>query len=86
MCLEEYERWTSVHRTRHLEEPNVSFLSVIKPFKPVSSSTIARWIKEILALSGVDTDIFKAHSTRGAAATAAVGKGVSISEILQLGD
>ena len=72
--------------SRHLEEPNVLFLSVIKPFKPVSSSTIARWIKEILALSGIDTDIFKAHSTRGAAATAAVDKGVSISEILQLGD
>ena len=63
-CLEEYERRTSVHRTRHLEEPNILFLSVIKPFKPVSSSTIARWIKEILALSGIDTDIFKAHSTR----------------------
>lgn len=80
-CLEEYER-----RTMHPEEPNILFLYVIKPFKPVSLNTIARWIKEILALSDIDTDVFKAHSTRGAAATAAADKGVSISEILQLGD
>ncbi len=49
-------------------------------------STIARWIKQILSLSDIDIDIFKAHSTRGASATAAADGGVSISEILQLGD
>ena len=52
----------------------------------MSSSTIARWIKQILSLSSIDIDIFKAHSARGASATAAADRGVSISEILQLGD
>ena len=52
----------------------------------MSSSTIARWIKEVLALSGIDISIFKAHSSRGASATAAADRGVSIFEILQLGD
>ncbi len=58
--LEEYERRTSAHRILRLDQPNLLFLSLIKPFKPVSSSTIARWIKQILSLPGIDIDIFKA--------------------------
>ena len=85
-CLEEYERRTSALRTLLPDQPNLLFLSLFKPFKPVSSTTIARWIKEILSLSGIDTAIFKAHSTRGASSTAAAHRGVSISDILQLGD
>ena len=85
-CLEEYERCTSAHRTLLPDQPNLLFLSLFKPFKPMSSSTIACWIKEILLLSGINTAIFKAHSTCGASSTAAANQGVSISDILQLGD
>lgn len=41
-------------------------IAVIKPCNPVSSSTIARWIKTVLTKSGIDTDTFKAHSVRSA--------------------
>ena len=42
------------------------FLSFIKPHKAVTSSTIARWLRTILEQAGIDTEIFSAHSTRGA--------------------
>jgi len=46
-------------------------ISYRRPHGPVSSATISRWIKENLADAGVDTDVFKAHSTRSASTSAA---------------
>lgn len=40
-------------------------------FNAVTSSTIARWLKTVLQLSGIDVAIFKAHSFRGASVSAA---------------
>ena len=38
------------------------FLSFIGQHSPVSSSTIARWLKCFMAEAGIDISIFKAHS------------------------
>ncbi|XP_047999635.1 uncharacterized protein LOC125236754 [Leguminivora glycinivorella] len=54
------------------------FLTIKKPFHNASSSTISRWIKQTLSDSGVNTDLFCAHSTRHAATSAAKRKGLSI--------
>ena len=62
------------------------FLTSIKPYGPATSATIARWIKSVLEKAGIDTSIFKAHSVRGAAATAAAEAGISIPEILEAAD
>ena len=43
---------------------------------------IARWIKQILKASGLDTDIFSTHSARGAASTAAAMAGMSTQQIM----
>ena len=53
-----------------------------KPHKPVSTNTIARWIKVVIAKAGIDTDVYKAHSTRAAVTSAAKGKQVPIDTIL----
>lgn len=58
------------------------FISHQAPHKPVQSSTIARWIKQILEMSGVDSNTFSAHSTRGAASTAAVMRGMSTTQVM----
>ena len=58
------------------------FISYIKPHKPVTSSTIARWLKLILDQAGVDPNIFGAHSTRGASASAAARGGITTEDIL----
>ena len=44
------------------------------PHGAVSPATVSRWIKGLLARAGVDTDKFKAHSVRGAATSAAIGR------------
>ncbi len=53
---------------------------------PVSSSTIARWIKTVLTKSGVNTDIFKAHSVRSTATSATANAGTTTSDILKAAD
>ena len=59
----------------------VSFCS----FNAVGTSTVARWLKTVLHLSGIDTSVFKAHSFRGASASAAFNKGCSVQQIQRLG-
>ena len=59
------------------------FLGVHK--LPVSSATIARWIKNVLEEAGMDP-IFSAHSTRGAAASNLFILGISMGAILRQGD
>ena len=63
--LENYpERTLPVRAVEHI----ALLLSYVKPFSPVGSSTVGRWIKNLLERSGVDTSVFKAHSTGGASA------------------
>ena len=58
----------------------------MKPHKPVTSQRIAHWLKDVLGMAGIDTAVFSAHSTRGAATSAAFSKGVPVAEILQMAD
>ncbi len=61
------------------------FVGSNKPHIPVSSSTIARWIKEQLKEAGVGhTSVFSAHSARGAATSKAMNRDVPIQSILNL--
>lgn len=57
------------------------FISIRRPHGPVSSQTLARWVKETLRLSGVDVSIFSAHSTRHAATSRAHDLGVNLDSI-----
>lgn len=52
-----------------------------KPYRAASSQTIGRWIKQTLADSGIDTNVFSAHSTRHAATSAAHRAGASVDVI-----
>lgn len=54
-----------------------------KTFKDISTSTVARWLKEILRRSGINESIFSAHSFRSASTSAAFAGGVKLSEILE---
>ena len=66
--------------------PSSLFLSYVKPHAPLSSQSIARWIKEIIELSGINATVFKAHSVRGAASSKACTKGLSVKDILLKGN
>lgn len=62
---------------------NVSNLLITMkhPYKGATSQSISRWIKQLLAESGVDVAAFGAHSTRHASTSAAAAAGVSIDNI-----
>lgn len=76
-------RYIKVTKSLRLSEK--VFVSYVT-YKPVTTSTIARWLRLVLHSSGIDTDMFKAHSYRGASASAAFSKGCSLKCILDTAD
>ena len=62
------------------------FLSWIGKHSPVSSSTIARWLKTCMLGAGIDINAFKPHSVRGATCSKAAGVGVTTKDILDAAD
>jgi hypothetical protein len=79
-CLQEYlqntGRWEAERRTGPL------FLSYAKPFKPVKSGTIAKYVLAVIGSAGIDIKTFTAHSTRGASTSLAYQQaGLSLKEI-----
>lgn len=83
-CLRAYVYFTDINRTEANQQHLL--ISLIQPFGSVSGNTVARWKKEYLSDAGIDTSIFSAHSTRGAAASEAARSGISIDAILRAGD
>ena len=81
--LKQYELLTSSLRSH-----NVSILSIslVKPHKSVSSATVARWMREVLRLAGIDVSIFSGHTTRGASTSAAARAGITTNDILKAAD
>ena len=55
------------------------------PHKGVGLQTVSRWTKEIMARSGIDVSVYKAHSTRGASASGMASAGMPLNDILRLG-
>ena len=59
------------------------FISFNKPHAAVSKDTIARWVKLMISMAGVDTTVFKAGSVRPAAASKAKAMAVPVTCIMQ---
>ena len=70
-------------RTSSFRKSQQLFLSYVNPHGPVSKDTVARWVKTVMALSGIDTGIFAAHSTRAAATSNAKMNNVPLSTIMK---
>ena len=80
--LKQYLDKTSTIRGLHTQLQ----LSYQKPHRPVSTDTIARWIKVVLTEACINTTVFSAHSTRAVSISAAHSKGISIDKILATAD
>ena len=76
----EYRAWSTENRKTLL------FLSWIGKHNPVTSSTKARWLKTCLTEAGINTNIFKAHSIRGASSSEAASAGVTTADNLKAAD
>lgn len=72
-----------LHRTETLRVTGSQLLiSFQKPHEAVSRDTISRWIRTAMQMSGINLDVYKAHSTRAASVSAAHRTQVPIQEIL----
>ena len=60
-------------------------LALNKPHHPVTSATVARWLKQVLKDAGV-SESYTAHSVRATSVSVAFDKGVNLSEIMQTAD
>ena len=72
-----------LERTMDIRKDDSLFVGTMKPHKGVSRDTVTRWVKTIMGLCGIDTNIFKPHSTRAASASAAKKAGVPMKDILK---
>ena len=70
-------------RTKTIRTSDKLLISYVKPHHPVTKATVSRWVKHMLDLSGINTSIFQAHSTRSAATTSAKGLNVPLATILR---
>ena len=78
VTLKAYEDRTAPYRgdeTRLL-------LALIKPYRAVTSSTIARWLKSQLKAAGIDS----AYSVRGTSSSTAANLGITTNDILKAAD
>ena len=78
VCLSEYVKRTGELR-KGADQLLVSFQ---KPYQPVWTEAISLWLKTVLAKSGIDTSVFKGHSTRAAFTSAAAVCKVPLSTVM----
>jgi hypothetical protein len=70
-----------IFRTKDVRKSSSLFISYVTYCK-VTSSTLYRWLKTVLLRASINIDIFKGHSFREAATSAALASGCSLKDIL----
>ena len=71
-------------RSLSISHPQL-LVSYRSPYKPVHRDTVSRWLREVLLLSGVNTEVFSSHSFRAASTSKARTANVPIDDILRQG-
>ena len=75
LYLDRSQEWRDEKNTQLL-------LGINKPHKSFSVSTVPRWIKDVMSLSGIDVSLLKGYSTGSASTSRASLFGASIQEFL----
>ena len=80
----EFSSWNyTQQRTAPLRKETKQLLIChAEPHGPAQRDTISRWIKQTMKVAGINTTVFKAHSTRGAATSAAKASNVPVQVIM----
>lgn len=83
LCLvSTLEAYIEHTKTLRNSETNL-FIGTVKPFTPVTKSTLSRWIKSCMGKAGIDIEVFGVHSCRAASTSAAAAKGLQIDSIMK---
>ena len=77
-CLKFY-----LEKTQFVRSYSKLILSYVKPHKPISRDTLARWTIKVMDMAGLDVAKYRSHSTRGAATSAAKRLGVPLNLIMR---
>lgn len=80
--LKMYIARTDKFRNSANQEDGKLLLSFIKPHKHITKDTVARWIRTVLSLSGIDSSQYSAGSVRPAAASKAKAMALPIAHIM----
>ena len=72
-------------RTIHYRNSAQLLLSYQKPYAPVCTQTLSRWVRSTLKAAGIDLQVFAPHSIRASSSAAAKRGGATIDTILQAG-
>ncbi|KAK3092020.1 hypothetical protein FSP39_024492 [Pinctada imbricata] len=64
------------------QETSKLYISYVKPHKAIKTCNLARWLRTMLTMSGINSSVFKAHSTRSASRSKANKFGLSVEQIL----
>lgn len=87
VCLQDYLNRTQPQRLYYNRAENLSteqlFIATTKPYQPVSSSTLARWLLLAMERAGLKTESYKAHSARSAASSGLIRQGLSVKQIMK---
>ena len=83
-ALETYIKTTAA--LRDSQKTSKLFISYVKPHKPVGKDTTARWVREMLSITGIDPKVYQPHSKRSASTSKAFAKGTSLNDILEMGN
>ena len=78
-------RYLEITKDRRDPSRTQLLLSYRKPYKEIASSTVSGWIKKVLQLTNVDTNVFKGHSTKSASMSKVNFKWLALSDILHRG-
>ena len=65
------------------DESKKQLLSYVRPHKPVSKDTVARWCKTVTRSAGIDTKVFGPHSSRSASTSKAHASGLQLNDIIK---
>ena len=82
-CLKAYiDRTSDRRKVNGKQTENQLLLGTVKPYVEVVSSTVARWLKNVMKDAGIDVSIFKGHSVRSASTSKAAAQGFPVMEIM----
>ena len=83
LCLVTYIKHYITKMQSLRNDPRL-LISYTRPHKPVTNSTVARWIKSTLQ-PGIDVSIFSAHSSRTASTSYSANAQLPLTDILKAG-
>ena len=78
-AVKDYLERTKQYR---VSEDDQLFIITCRPYRPATGSTISGWVRTCMSEAGIDTQIYKTHSTRKAATSQAAEGSVPLGTIL----